>query len=56
MMISSGSADRAIHGGNYNNAIELPCLINFIYSIELQPGCFGFAAGGARRASAALTT
>jgi hypothetical protein len=27
--------DRAIHGGNYNNTIELLLLINFIYSIGL---------------------
>jgi hypothetical protein len=27
--------DRAIHGGNYNNTIEILLLINFIYSIGL---------------------
>ena len=34
--------DQAIHGGNYNNTIELLLLINFIYSIGLVAvGAFG---------------
>ncbi|MFP3271813.1 MAG: hypothetical protein RXR52_13065, partial [Paraburkholderia sp.] len=35
--------DPLIHGGNYINAIELACLINFIYSIEADT--IGFSRG-----------